>query len=51
MAPLEKPLLEGVRHGTITRRRLVLGEPNDKFPLHFSYVKNNEIDISFSEWF
>lgn len=51
MAFFEKFLLEGVRYGIIIRRRFVLGELNDKFLLYFFYVKNDEIDIFFLEWF
>lgn len=54
MVPLGPTIMEGVRHGTITRRKEVSGGPNNRFSiekLNFSYVKNGKIDISFMEWF
>lgn len=54
MVPLEPTIMEGVRHGTITRRKEVLSGPNNRFSiekLNFSCVKNGKIDMSSMEWF
>lgn len=33
----------------LTRRKEVLGGPNSRFLLHFSYVNSGKADLSFTE--